>query len=76
MGTEKDYEEHMKIIEAVFNSIQTPDSKKEKLKKSIRHLLSEVLRCKPEERPKMKDLIHKMKKFEKRKKYPQTEIEH
>ena len=44
MGTEKDYEEFMKVIEAGFNSIQTANSKEEKLKKCIKRLLSEALR--------------------------------
>ena len=51
MGTEKDYERYMKIIEAAFNSTQTADSRKEKC---IRRLLSKPLRYRPEERPKRK----------------------
>ena len=80
MGTEKDYEGFMKIIEADFNSIQTANSKEQDLKRCIKSLLYKALRYRPEERPKMEDLIDEMRKFERRKKnkikYSQTEIEH
>jgi len=80
MGTEKDYEGFMKIVEAGLNSIKTVDSKEEQLKKCIKCLLSEALEYNPKGRSKIKGLKYEMKKFERRKKYrikySQTEIEH
>jgi len=76
--TEQKYAGFVQIVDRCFESIKTKGSKEKNLKNIIRRLLTKALRFKPEERPKMEDLIHKMKKFEKKYdlKHSQEKIEH
>jgi len=68
-GQEADYKGFMEIVKICFDCVMTKDSKEEELKNLINSLLIDALQYKPKERLKMKDIIDKMKLFEKEKKY-------
>jgi len=63
-GSEGDYNDFIEIVENNLNSIKTKNTKEENLKKIITDLLIKALAYKPMERPEIKDVISKMKKFE------------
>jgi len=67
--SEADYKKFMEIVKTCFDCVMTKDSKEEELKEVINSLLINALQYNPKERPKMKDIIDKMKLFEKEKNY-------
>jgi len=79
--SEENYKRFMeKIVKISFDSVESKSPKEVELMKVVSNLLTRALQYKPEERPKIKDAIREMKKFEKEKKhtlnYSSTELEH
>jgi len=78
--SEVDYKEFMKFIEIGLGSVDPKNFEKMELMELVSNLLNTALRYKPKERPIIKDIIRKMKEFEKKTKYTlnysKTELEH
>jgi len=68
-GSKEEYKDFMEIVEHLFNSVETKNSKESGLKNIIENLLAKALKYIPKERPTMRDIIDEMRKFERKKKY-------
>lgn len=80
LGSEADYNVFMKLTDVNFNSVKTKNATESSMMETIKSLISSSLSYKPKERPGMREIVGRMKDFERRKKVPlryaQTEAGH
>eukprot|EP00826_Nyctotherus_ovalis_P029618 TRINITY_DN2345_c0_g2_i1.p1 TRINITY_DN2345_c0_g2~~TRINITY_DN2345_c0_g2_i1.p1 ORF type:complete len:1000 (+),score=345.26 TRINITY_DN2345_c0_g2_i1:219-3218(+) len=80
LGSEAEYGVFMKLADVNFNSVKTKNATESSMMETIKNLISSSLSYKPKERPEMKEIVGRMRDFERRKKvalrYAQTEAGH
>eukprot|EP00826_Nyctotherus_ovalis_P031961 TRINITY_DN2576_c0_g1_i1.p1 TRINITY_DN2576_c0_g1~~TRINITY_DN2576_c0_g1_i1.p1 ORF type:complete len:292 (-),score=28.72 TRINITY_DN2576_c0_g1_i1:277-1152(-) len=78
MGTDKAYSSFMESIENFLNSIEVKSATEQKMKSTMKEILTSTLEYVPKKRPKMKEIISKMRELEKANNisinYSQTEL--
>eukprot|EP00826_Nyctotherus_ovalis_P021906 TRINITY_DN17153_c0_g1_i1.p1 TRINITY_DN17153_c0_g1~~TRINITY_DN17153_c0_g1_i1.p1 ORF type:complete len:283 (-),score=69.30 TRINITY_DN17153_c0_g1_i1:39-761(-) len=79
MKTEEIYKNFTKRVESIFTPISPKNSTESSMKEAVKEILFDALKFAPKERPKMKEIISKMRELENAKKivlnYSQAELD-